>query len=199
MNHPAFFDDARKIIVYDPLAEFLGASRDGLIEYSYADAVKLAGHSCPTVAGAYLMTLGALSRLYGQDLPERGNIVVEFRNDQQSGVTGVIANVVGLITGAAGDNGFKGLGGRYDRRGLLFFGVDFDGDIRFQRRDTGQQVALRYHPEIVPAEPAVMQLLPAILSGSAQDEDRDVFARGWQERVKRILEQIDNPDLVTCV
>lgn len=33
--------------MYDPLAEFLGAAEGGLIEYGYADAVKLAGHSCP--------------------------------------------------------------------------------------------------------------------------------------------------------
>ena len=40
----------------DPLARFLGAAEDGVIEYTYADTVKLAGHSCPTVASAYLMT-----------------------------------------------------------------------------------------------------------------------------------------------
>mgnify|MGYP003492414693 FL=1 len=40
----------------DPLAELLGAAEGGRLEYTYADAVKLTGHSCPTVAGAWLAT-----------------------------------------------------------------------------------------------------------------------------------------------
>ncbi|MGP1615771.1 MAG: hypothetical protein ACTS5Y_12055, partial [Pollutimonas bauzanensis] len=64
MSHPSFFDTAARITMYDPLAELLGAADKGLIEYSYTEVVKLAGHSCPTVAGAYLMTLRALKHLY---------------------------------------------------------------------------------------------------------------------------------------
>jgi hypothetical protein len=52
---PDFFSDAPRIAVRDPLAEFLGAADGGVIEYRYADVVKLAGHSCPTVASAFLM------------------------------------------------------------------------------------------------------------------------------------------------
>lgn len=51
MQLPAFFDEVPAIVVTDPLAETLGAAEGGLIEYRYVDAVKLAGHSCPTVAG----------------------------------------------------------------------------------------------------------------------------------------------------
>ena len=49
--------------MHDRLAEFLGAADGGVIEYRYVDAVKLAGHSCPTVAGAYLLTSKVLSGL----------------------------------------------------------------------------------------------------------------------------------------
>jgi hypothetical protein len=198
MAHPEFFDTARKIVMRDPLADILGAAEDGLMEYSYADAVKLAGHSCPTVAGAYIMTLKGLARLYGDQLPERGGVEVELHAPQDSGVTGVIANVAGLITGAAGDGGFKGLGGRYGRRNLLAFEVmDVDGDVRFRRLDTGASVTLTYHPEIVPSDPAVMQLVPALFNGSADAQGRRGFARGWQDRVRRLLEQMDNPALVS--
>jgi hypothetical protein len=55
MSHPAFFDDVATIVLRDPLAELLGAAEGGIVEYGYAEAVKLAGHSCPTVAGAWLM------------------------------------------------------------------------------------------------------------------------------------------------
>jgi hypothetical protein len=198
MKLPDFFENVRRITLHDPLAELLGAAQDGMVTYSYADAVKLCGHSCPTVAGAYLMTLAGLARLYGRDTPQRGGIKVEFRNEQDSGVTGVMANVAGLITGAAGDSGFKGLGGLHDRRNLLFFGCDVDGTVRFERLDTQAAVTLEYHPEIVPADPGVMHLLPGILTGGAGDDDKKAFAQGWQDRVRRILEQIDNPALVTC-
>ena len=60
MNFPEFFESAPRITVRDPLARFLGAAEDGIIEYTYSDAVKLAGHSCPTVASAYLMTRTAM-------------------------------------------------------------------------------------------------------------------------------------------
>ncbi len=50
MNHPDFFDEVPRISLYDPLAEFLGATEGGILEYGYFDAVRLAGHSCPTVA-----------------------------------------------------------------------------------------------------------------------------------------------------
>ena len=71
---PAFFSDAPVIRVRDPLAAFLGAARDGVLEYGYADAVRLAGHSCPTVASAWLMARAALRELFGDALPERGAV-----------------------------------------------------------------------------------------------------------------------------
>ena len=84
MSFPPFFDDIPPIVVHDRLAEFLGAAEGGIIEYRYADAVKLAGHSCPTVAGAYLLTRRALAALYPDVLPERGDVQVEFRNAQEN-------------------------------------------------------------------------------------------------------------------
>ena len=79
MQTPSFFDAVRPIVVVDPLAEALGAAEGGLIEYRYVDAVKLAGHSCPTVAGAWLMTRAALARLYPGETPRRGEMRVELR------------------------------------------------------------------------------------------------------------------------
>src|SRR5574340_654324 len=94
---PAFFDEAPAILVHDALAEFLGAAEGGIVEYRYADAVKLAGHSCPTVAGACMMARAALRALYPdpRELPERGEIRVDCRDARDAGVTGVIATVLG--------------------------------------------------------------------------------------------------------
>ena len=102
MSHPDFFDAVPRISLYDPLAEFLGATKDGILQYGYFDAVRLAGHSCPTVAAAYWSTFKALACLYPDAMPVRGEIRVEFSQDSASGVTGVIANVVSMLTGARG-------------------------------------------------------------------------------------------------
>jgi hypothetical protein len=177
----------------------LGAADKGLIEYGYVDAVKLAGHSCPTVAGAYLMTLKALARLYPHGTPQRGGVRIEFGTPQSEGVTGVIAAVASLLTGAAGEGGFKGLAGRFDRRNLQAFAAGLGSDVRFTRLDTGARVALAYHPETVPAPPELQALMPKMLSGSASDAERTEFGRLWQMRVKRILiDHGDDPALVVC-
>ncbi|MDQ5917197.1 MAG: hypothetical protein QG660_306, partial [Pseudomonadota bacterium] len=115
MAFPIFFEEVPAFVVRDPLAEILGAAEGGLIEYRFADAVRLAGHSCPTVAGAWLMTTRALRALYGDAIPERGSVAVAFGDGLGSGVTGVIASIATLLTGASGIGGFKGLGGRFSR------------------------------------------------------------------------------------
>ena len=197
MSFPPFFDTTPTITLRDPLAQFLGAASDGVIRYSYPEIVKLAGHSCPTVAGAYLMTIKALQTLYGNELPERGAIRVEFRDGQQDGVTGVMANVAAFITGATTDNGFKGLGGRFDRRNLLFFNAPIDGTIRFQRLDTGAQATASFNAGAVPASPQMMPALHKALDAGASEEQKRQFAQMWQDRVRRIFDQADVLGLVT--
>ena len=64
MNYPDFYNQIPTIKLQDELSNFLAAFEDGLIELSYLDIVKSAGHSCPTVLGAYLMTFKALNFLY---------------------------------------------------------------------------------------------------------------------------------------
>lgn len=187
MRYPDFFDQAPRITMYDPLAKFLGAMEGGIIEYRYVDAVKAAGHSCPTVGAAWLMSARALEALYPRDIPERGAIRVDFRHDRTSGVTGVIANIVSLITGATHDTGFKGLAGRFDRRNLLFFNAEVGEEIRFTRKDSGAAVDVTAHLERVPGDPHMGELMSACITGHATDEVQREFGRLWQERVRRLL------------
>jgi hypothetical protein len=197
MSFPDFFSRIPTITVRDPLAEFLGAAKGGLIEYGYADAVRTAGHSCPTVAGAWLMTVRALRQLYGEAVPERGNVRVEFQESQDSGVAGVIGSIVTLLTGATGSGGFKGIGGHFVRRDLLSFAAPGIGGVRFSRVDNGTAVTCRLDLSSVPADPRMGQLLPALLAGGAASEDFQSFAALWQERVRRILiDHHDDPSLV---
>jgi len=197
MAFPDFFEQVPSLTLRDPLAEMLGAAQDGVIEYGYADAVKLAGHSCPTVAGAWLMASRALAALYPDSLPERGNIRVDLRAPQAAGTSGVVGAVLGLITGAAGDGGFKGLGSRHVRRDLLRYGVGIDADACFSRLDTGAGVLVDYHPEVVAPSPEMPPLMARVVGGVADEQERMQFARLWQERVRRILLQhADDPALV---
>lgn len=196
MAHPDFFDTIPTLVLRDPLAQLLGSAEDGLIEYSYAEAVKLTGHSCPTVAGAWIMTAQALKRLYGDAPPLRGGISVSFRNSAVEGVTGVIASVVGYITGATADTGFKGLRGQFDRRNLLHFEQPVDGDIRFERLDTGERVTVSFDSGVVPPPAGMMPRLFLAMSEDATPEQRAAFADAWQGRVRGIFENMDHPELV---
>lgn len=192
MAFPEFFSRVPGLTLRDPLAELLGAAEEGLMDYQFIDAVKLTGHACPTVAGAWLMTVRALRQLYGETIPERGNIVVALHESQHQGVAGVMGSVATLLTGATGDGGFKGLAGRHARCGLLQFGMAGVGGMAFYRRDTGAGVDCTLHLGHVPAHPDLSSLLPAILGGQATPAELKTFAGIWQDRVRRIL--IDHHD-----
>ncbi len=196
---PAFYAKAPRVTLRDPLAEFLGAARGGLIEYRYADVVRLAGHSCPTVAGAYLMALHGLKALYGDALPVRGDVEVFMRGAPGSGVTGVIASVVQLVTGAAGETGFPGAGSLalYARKHLLAFGADVDGVLGMRRRDTGQAVSVHLDSALLPWPDAMRPLMAKAFSRQADATELERFAALWQERVRAMLvDHANNPALV---
>ena len=197
---PEFFDRAPQLLMRDPLAQFLGATPDGVMAYRYQDAVKLAGHSCPTVAGAYLMVVKGLAALYGSDIPERGGIEVLMRDGRDEGTTGVIANVAMLLTGAAPETGFAGVGPMrlFGRRDLLAFGSgDTRGEMLLRRRDIGAAVAVSYNPSIAPWPAEMQTLMPLAVSGRADDAQLKRFGEIWQERVEAVLTKLaDDPRLV---
>ena len=188
MSFPAVFEQVPRITLRDPLAELLGSVHGGLMTYGYVDAVRLAGHSCPTVASAYWLGVRAIQALYGQAMPQRGDIAVDLRDPHDAGTTGVVASVLGLLTGAAGAGSFAGLGGQFVRRGLLQFNVNIEAELRFTRTDTGQSVLAQSHAHSVPGDPQqTMRLMQMCLVGMASDEQRAEFGRLWQARVQRIL------------
>lgn len=196
MTFPAFFDEVPAIRVRDGLARLLGTARDGVIEYRYADAVRLAGHSCPTVAGAWLSARAGLRALYGDELPERGGVRVSLPEAEDAGVAGVIGQVLTLVTGAAGNGGFKGLGGLHARNGLLRYGDETAGALRMRRADTGETVEVTFNASVVPPDPEMRTMIPLALAGSAEAVAR--FGAAWQERVRRLLlEHADDPAAVT--
>lgn len=176
------------VTMRDPLAEFLGALAPGeTFHYTYEDAVKLSGHSCPTVAGGYLVTAVALQALYPDGVGVRGDLQVTVGGPPDDGGTGPMAQVIALLTGAAPQTGFGGLSGKFRRKDLLTFDLALKGRIRFRRVDTGATVEVTYSPGAVPAAPEMSPLMVAALAGRATAEEQRRFGALWQARVRDIL------------
>jgi len=188
MNYPDFYNKIQTITLYDELSEFLGSTEGGMVEISYLDIVKMAGHSCATVGGAYLMAVHALKALYQNEIPKRGNIKVELREKLEDGNTGVVAQVFSNITGATTNNGFGGLNGNFNRRNLLFYGADIKSTVRFTRLDTNKSVEIEYSPMKVVIPGEIMQ---SALAPDASEESKKSFPIRWQEMVKTIFENAD--------
>ena len=192
MTYPQFFNKIPTIKLQDDLASFLGAFEDGIIEFSYLDVVKSAGHSCPTVLGAYLMSLQGLKALYENDLPKRGQIIVDFKEAQNIGVAGVIGNVIMNITGATTNNGFKGISGKFDRNHLMKFEQDINGaSVRFTRIDTQKSVDVFYDASSVKAHEDMNFLMQKSFQGTATIEEKIEFGKLWQKRVEDISNSIN--------
>ena len=191
MKYPQFYNEVETIQVQDKLSHVLGTFSNGLYEFNYTDVVKSAGHSCPTVAGAYLMTQEALKKLYTDTIPVRGDIKVEFKEDLTDGVAGVIANVITQITGATDKSGFKGLNGKFARHSLMNFNSDINSSARFTRVDTNQSVDVYYNPSSIKPSPDMQPLMQKIMQNQATKDDIETFGKLWQDRVRKIFENSD--------
>ncbi len=189
-----FFNEVAPIELIDPLASTLGVvAENDKIFYHYSEVVKLAGHSCLAVSGAFVITRIALKELYAEKIPIRGEIKVKFKGNVELNVNGPISQVVTFITGAATDTGFKGLGGKYNRFKLLSFDKEnlpakgVTAHIEFERVDNGKRVEIEYRPIKVPKDIAMGELMPLVLSSKATDEEKIRFGNLWQDGVKTVL------------
>jgi len=189
MKYLAFFDDIEKIVVYDDLCQFLGVNDDGILEISYVDIVKSAGHSCGTVAGAYLIALKGLKALYGDETPKRGEIKVEIQKAPREDNAGVVGSVLSNITGATKDDGFGGIPtGKYNRRDLLSYEADIDADVCLTRLDTNEKVCVNYRPKRI-VNP--MEILKSAIMPNAKEEDIKSFPVRFQAMVKTVFDNAD--------
>jgi hypothetical protein len=189
MEYRSFFDEIESIVLRDELSKFLGVNNTGMIEITYLDIVKMAGHSCATVAGAYLMALKGLRTLYIEEIPQRGEIKVEIKNSPTENNAGVVGSILSNITGATTDYGFGGIpGGTFNRRGLLFYNVPIDTEVRLTRLDTKKQIGMNYRPGKV-VNPG--QILMSAIGPDATPEDKRTFPTRFQEMVKTVFENRD--------
>ncbi|MEO1953766.1 MAG: hypothetical protein ABGW74_03585 [Campylobacterales bacterium] len=199
MGYPDFYDNIDTIKVVDELSAVLGAFDNGEYEFNYVDVVKSAGHSCPTVAGAYLIVLEASKALYPNDRMVRGGISVEFKDALEDGVIGVISNVISQITGATDKSGFKGLNGKFVRHSLMDFNSDINSFVRFTRLDNDSSVELSYNSSSLPADPNINILMQKIMQNKASLEEYKTFSKLWQLRVKNIFDNSDKVIKITHI
>lgn len=200
MSFPEFYNHVKKIKLYDPLADVLGSATNGLMEYSFSDVVKATGHGCPTVAGAYMMCVNALSRLYPiKEIPVRGNIQVYLAARDSDGANGVTGSVFTYLLGAAGDGGFKGLGGQYGRNNLIHYGAPIKSTVMLKRLDNGAEVSVDYNPSLVSGDPRVSGLIGKVLNNLATAEDKQLLHELWNARVQKLLiDEASNSAIYIC-
>jgi hypothetical protein len=142
------------------------------------------------------MCLKGLKALYKDEIPQRGDIFVSFKEGNEEGVTGVIANVITNITGATEKFGFDGIKGNFSRRNLMEFNADINVSVKFKRLDTNKSVEVYYDPSLIESNPKLMILMQKILSKQASLEEKQEFGEMWQERVERIFNNIDKVIIV---
>ena|SRR3989338_2105815 len=186
----SFYDDVEPIKLKDPLAVFLGAidEKEEFV-FTYTDAVRLAGHSCPAISGAYKITQKALMTLYGNEIPMRGEISVKVLGSIAHGANGPISQVISLITGAAPETGFAGLGESFVRKNKLIFDEKNEepNAFVFTRNDNNKSVKVTYHPERIPQKEDMHELFTKCIVGTATQKQKERFQELWQERVRIVL------------
>ena len=198
-----FLLDCEPIRFKDPLAETLGVFKkeNAVLEYTFLDVVKLAGHACPTTAAAYLCCQKALIKLYLDEIPTRGEIAITVYGEPDEGVYGVISQIFTLLTGAASATGFRGLGPKFKRKDLLKFSpekIDPGAQcFKFQRLDNKKTVTVKLYPDKIPfsAEKAkrLQALMPKVIWEVARQDERREFQDLWMEKVREML--VDKKDI----
>ena len=79
----------------------------------------------------------------------------------------------------------------------MFFDADIDSSARFTRVDTGKSVDVNYNPSAIPASPKMMPLMQKLTTGRTTPEEVEEFGQLWQDRVKRIFENLEKVVKVT--
>lgn len=146
-SYPAYYNDLDRIVLKDVMTRWYTVNKTGILSYGLEDAAKNAGHVCPAVTGAYLMTRAALNAIkaeyeanpkpsetstydYEDKVLYRGGVKITMSGAENKGNgANAMANVMSGITGAQMESGFKG-GPGYpfaNRQNLL----TYDSNLKF--------------------------------------------------------------------
>jgi hypothetical protein len=195
-----YIDRVPPILIKEPFLELLGQNNQP-IPYSYKEAVKLTGHSCAAVAGAWIMTRKALEALYPDTLPVRGQIKVMIPGTEDEWFVGIFGQVITYVTGAAPKTGFPGaeFGQAFNRRNLMDYREKPSGTPPpkmvwiFERTDTQAKVSVTYDlsrakPSMTPEE---SKMGSKIANGQATPGEAKQWRENWNARAQFVLENGD--------
>ena len=196
-NFREFLTAVEPIRFREPFAATLGVFTrdDAVLEYTFVDVVKMAGHACPTTAGAYMCCQEALKALYDGEIPVRGDISVTIYGEPDESVYGVISHVFCLLTGAAPASGFRGLGHKFRRKDLLKFSPEKVQSkalcFEFKRTDVDKIVLIKFYPHKIPFPEEKSKKLTALLEKviweAAKDVEQREFQDLWMAKVEDML------------
>lgn len=176
-----------KISVYEPFSAYLlGDQEEQRFEITLLDVVRFAGHACPSMIGAFLISQKVVKEFYpNTQVCVRGEVLIDMPTAPTSGATGPIANVFGFIFGAWNQTGFGGISNQFVRRDLLRFSVPevAIGTFRFTHVPSQKVIDVTYSPAAVHFE--------------ASSEES--FQQQWRRKIKAILSEADKVISVKAV
>jgi hypothetical protein len=202
-----YITEVPPIMMMDPYFEIFGQSQVP-VPYYYEEAVKLSGHSCGAITGAWTITRKALEVLYPDgEIPVRGNIAVEAPGAEDEWFVGVFGEVITFITGAAPKTGFIGAEfGKTDdifvRQNKMVYSEEPTGQLPpmrewvFTRLDTGEKVGVKFNLMIILPipTPGRVAMGKKMAAGEATPEEAADYYEYWNDRAKFVLDKSDTID-----
>ena len=202
-----YITEVPPIMMSDPYFEIFGQT-DGAIPYYYEEAVKLAGHSCGAVSGAWTITRKALEVLYPDgEIPVRGQIAVDAPGAEDEWFVGVFGEVITYITGAAPKSGFIGAEfGQTDdvfvRQNKMVYDEEPTKQLPpmrewiFTRLDTGARVGVKFNLVVITPipTPGRQAMGKKMAAGEATPEEAADYIEYWNDRALFVFENADTLD-----
>ena len=201
----AYITEVPPIMMTEPYFGIFGQTT-GPVPYTYEEAVKLSGHSCGAVTGAWTITKKALEALYPNgEIPVRGQIAVEAPGAEDEWFVGVFGEVITFVTGASPHTGFNGsefgtVNDLFIRQNKMVYKDEPTGQLPpmrewiFTRLDTGAKVGVKFNLVIILPipTPARTEMGKKMAAGTATPEEAADYQKYWNDRAKFVL---DNADL----
>jgi hypothetical protein len=185
-----FYNDAPLIRVKSPGAAVIGSvvGEQDTLTIGLPDVALFAGEVCPGVASAYMLTREALSALYRDGTPTRGQIRVAASTHRHRDRL----DVASFITGAR--SGFGNAGDAIVDPSLA---SEDDGAyiMVFQRKDTGSTVLATFtKSELIPVERQTVfrAFKGKVARGEASDDEKKQTWDAIQSYVELVL--TDTPE-----
>ena len=200
----AYIAEVPPIMMIDPYFQIFGQSQDA-IPYYYDEAVKLAGHSCGAVTGAWTIARKALEVLYpNEEIPVRGQIAVEAPGAEDEWFVGVFGDVITFVTGASPHTGFIGaeFGKANDvfiRQNKMVYSLEPTNQLPpmrewiFTRLDTGKKVGIKFNLVIITPlpTPGRISMGKKMAAGEATAEEAADYIKYWNDRAIFVLDNAD--------